>query len=277
MSVRQCGSNDHEDVLALLKAQQDDPVAVLIQNNLLQTGGIVDYEEQPFHGHYYGLFRDGNLIGVAAHYWNGTVMLVWPVEDNESIDGLVFEGPVKRIESCQSAVIERLLGQFDAAQIQSKTVYALTGLDSAFPLEPDYFVDRAREHDQELIASWRVQFLTESYGPGDDHMQVAEQYVRDMLPSIRVLVGKEDEVAMAMLAYNALIPEQAAVIGSLFVPAEDRGRGLATQLLRGCLNSLRGDSVRSVLLYTRNPIAQHLYASHGFKPTGKITILSILN
>src|SRR5262245_28686432 len=74
VSLRLLVSDDEPALRALLRAQADS--SMLLLGNLAR-GGIVDRGER-FMATYLGRFRGDTLTGVAAHCWNGNLLLQAP-------------------------------------------------------------------------------------------------------------------------------------------------------------------------------------------------------
>jgi len=296
MEVRLCSPVDEPSITAFLAARTaNDPSALLILGNLLKTGGLVEYSGQPFQGQFYGLFaaNEHGCVGVAVRFWTGLVVLSWR---NEHVDYLAdvnynLTENVTRMEG-SPAVVQHLATLLapNSWSLRLKTMLSvdLASQDRA-DLDPDYFVDRLRPIDLPILVTWRSRFLHESSQTpisnlpaspssesASDHTAAAEQYIREMNGSIRVLIGKQDEQALAMLTYNSMVPS-AVLVGNMYVPVEGRRKGYGRQLLLGCLKALKKEGVQNVMVYTDNVVAEALYRAVGFTPTGHHAVLNLTN
>jgi hypothetical protein len=95
-----------------------------------RRSGLV-YRPEPFHGLYAGAFRQGQLVGVAAHSWSGMLLLQAP----EQIEQLVLKcvewssrkvtglsGPLEQVRCARIALG---LAEAPAAMDEDEGLYAV--------------------------------------------------------------------------------------------------------------------------------------------------------
>jgi hypothetical protein len=74
MTIRLLTVGDEPALAAFLDGHRDE--SMFLRSNS-REGGVV-YAGQPRQANYVAAFRDGRIVGVAAHAWNGAVQLQAP-------------------------------------------------------------------------------------------------------------------------------------------------------------------------------------------------------
>jgi ribosomal-protein-alanine N-acetyltransferase len=122
-------------------------------------------------------------------------------------------------------------------------------------------------HISAVMVLERVLFGAESWSPAAFWQELAEPETRHYVVALPPADGADPEVLgyAGLAAYSG----EAHVLTLGVAPTEQR-RGLGTALLRNLLDAADRAGAREVYLDVRadNPVAQRLYARHGFVPIG---------
>ena len=275
MELRSLGQGDEAALVRFLAAHADS--SMLLRSNL-RSAGIV-YHGAPFEAVYVGCFVLGRLAGIAAHCWNGMVLMQAEAQiaalatalieaSGRPVSGIM--GPLKQVRQTRSA-----LGMDDVAcQIDStEELYALA-LDElvVLPALRDGRVRWRRPERAEapLLAAWRYDYSIAALNsaPGNALRRRCEREV-EMLPLDWqfMLVDGDDIVAYA--AFNAALPGMVQ-IGGVWTPPERRGHGYGRAVVAGSLLAARERGAQRAVLFTGedNIAAKRAYAALGFRRVG---------
>jgi RimJ/RimL family protein N-acetyltransferase len=245
-----------------------------------RAAGLVD-EGKPFQATYAGAFDAGELVGVAAHCWNGMVLVQAPRElvrelasfavarSGRAIAG--FSGPAEQVAIAR--------GAFELPQPAVDEVESLYGLeldDLRIPAALDAMTCR-RPSTTELpqLAAWRRAYHVESLGAADS-AEVVTQAAREidqLFALARVWVLEVGGAIVAMTGFNAQIP-RVAQVGGVYTPDALRGRGYARCAVAGSLIGARGEVDRAIL-FTPNPAAARAYEAIGFRRLGAYALVML--
>lgn len=261
--------------------------SMFLRSNMRAAGLVVGPE--PLQGVYVAAFEDGAIVGVAAHYWNGMVIVQAPVHLEDIVRRLTtitgepvrgFGGTWNQVMACRTA-----LGFDDEPT-------SLDGEEDLFVLElQDLIVPRdlksgsvtcrkVRADEVDLVSQWHVDYCVESLGSKQDaaleehcHSEmkrVQEQGISWML--------EHDGVAVSYCAINAELPD-CVQLGGVWTPPELRSRGFARCVVAGCLLDKREEGVTSSILFTPkdNTPAQRAYLSIGYRITGNYGLMMFKN
>jgi predicted GNAT family acetyltransferase len=277
-------STGDEGALAAFLAPRVASSMFLLSN--AHAAGLVDRGES-VQGTYVAALEEGRIVGVAAHFWNGVLVLQAP-------DSRVLE-PVARAALSRS---RRDLKGFAGPRSQiDRVVHALglegrrTSLDSREALYklalgrlrvPEGLVSGrlvCRLPDEEeigLLARWRVEFAIESLGlPDGPELQAVSRKEIERLQDEKnhwVLLDAGRPVSYS--AFNARLPE-VVQIGGVWTPPELRGRGYARSVVAGSLLQARKEGVERAVLFTaeENRSARAAYEALGFRVVGDYGLL----
>ena len=124
---------------------------------------------------------------------------------------------------------------------------------------------RAEEADLPLLAAWTGAFDLEAVGTADTEEQKAYQ-ARVRLPHTYLW---EDGRPVSMACISRYTPH-GAVIGPVYTPPEQRGRGYASGVVAGLSQHLLDSGRRFCALFTNlaNPTPNHIYQEIGYEPRG---------
>jgi uncharacterized protein len=275
VELRSLERGDEAALERFLAAHADS--SMFLRSNLRRAGIV--YHGAAFEAVYVGCFTLGRLTGVAAHCWNGMVLMQAEAEiealgaalldvSGRPVTGIM--GPLQQVRETRSA-----LGMDDVAcQIDStEELYALALDELVVPpaLRDGHVRGRRPERvEAPLLAAWRYDYSVAALNsvPGNALRQRCEREV-EILPLDWqfMLVDAADIVAYA--AFNAALPE-VVQIGGVWTPPERRGRGYGRAVVAGSLLAAREDGVQRAVLFTgaHNVAAKRAYAALGFRRVG---------
>lgn len=245
----------------------------------LSYSGLEDRPE-PFHGLYMGVFDGGALTDVAAHYWNGNIILQAPTRPVElalvlarasgrPINGLLGPWPQVRAVEPQLDLDRERLGKVVPEYLYSLDLAALAVPEPLSSGRVDF--RRARVADLATLVPWRREYDLHTLGfPAhsiDD--AVSRDLLTRMIEAGRLWVLEEAGRLVSMTGLSAALPDIVQV-GGVFTPVEHRGRGHGRTVVAGSLLEARAGGVVEAILFTEaeNHPAQRAYEALGFKRIG---------
>jgi GNAT superfamily N-acetyltransferase len=252
---------------------------------------------EPSQASYAAAFRDDAMIGVAAHCWNGMVLLQAPAQaaalatasvewSGRPVTGLA--GPVDQVALARSAlgVADRM-----AAVDGDEWLYALDLQDLIVPAlstttiasetsarhEPARrkIVCRApRREEVGTLREWRLAYDIETLG-ATDSVEIRRRSA-DMLDTQIaedcVWVAVADDTLLSLSAFNASLPD-IVQLGGIYTPPALRGRGYAKVAVAASLVAARQRGASRAILFTKNPNAARTYEAVGFRRTGSYALV----
>jgi ribosomal protein S18 acetylase RimI-like enzyme len=259
------------------------PQAMFLRGNM-RNGGLND-QGAPYQGTYAAAFDNGQVVAVAAHYWNRNVVVLAAVALADVVTAAVREGrPVDGILGPwqQVTAARAVLGLEGRATLTPPTPEILYTLDIAHMRVPTALavgklqVRAAKGPDVGVVLPWRIAFGIEALGEADTpavHDRCADDVMR-WIAEQRLWLCEDAGTAVAMAAVNARLPE-VVQIGGVWTPKELRGRGYARNAIAGLLRACRADGVGKAVLFTetRNLPAQKAYEALGFERVGDYGLL----
>jgi ribosomal protein S18 acetylase RimI-like enzyme len=254
--------------------------SLLLRSNARQAG-LVDRGKH-LQGTYVAALESGQIVGVAAHCWNGMVLLQAPPpapvgdvaraaveKSGRPVNGLM--GPLDQVTAARRALG---LEGVRAAKDDREVLFGLNLADLILPgalAEGHVTCRRPGTRELDLIARWRVAFALEALGRSDtpalrtearDH---AERHQGD--GSHWLAFSGERPVAYA--AFTGTLPDMVQV-GGVWTPPALRGRAYAQAVVAGALQDARVAGIRRSILFTpvNNIPAQRAYEAIGFQRMG---------
>lgn len=244
-----------------------------------RRGGLVDRGKY-LQATYVGCFRDGELIGVAAHCWNGMVLVQAPEaglaetvyatvkHSRRGVNG--FSGPVEQIHAARQA-----LG-FDQVPTQLEEQETLFALQLTDLVVPEALRDGTLEcrpplpEERQLLGDWRLGFDIESLNvkATDSARKRAGESVDAQIAEGNAWVVIAQGTPVSYSAFNAVLPD-IVQLGGIYTPPEQRGRGYAKAGVAGSLLVARARGVTRAVLFTKNPSAVRAYEAVGFRRIGE--------
>ncbi|MBD2167965.1 GNAT family N-acetyltransferase [Calothrix membranacea FACHB-236] len=266
---------------------------VLLENFLLQhtdtsmflrsnwrEAGLVDWGEM-FQGTYIAAFLDNNIVAVAAHYWNGMVVVQAPVylpevvqtavaQSHRAISGIA--GPAAQVE-----VTKQVLGLANHPTNidERELLFSLALSDLQIPPALASGEVKCRlPHPEELdlLTEWHVAYDLETLKKSEtpDLYITSRQEIAAHQANATHWVLVVEDTPVAYTTFNARLPD-IVQIGGVWTPPALRGKGYARSVVAGSLLEARSHGVERAILFTQqtNLAAQAAYRSIGFRTTGE--------
>lgn len=291
--IRLLGRGDR-DALDQLLADSPD-VTMFFRSNLARAG--MDYTGADFSAQYVGACRGQHIRAVAAHCWNGILLMHEPGEQAQlmpdlaraavAISGRVVAGLIggwAEVVAARAALgftgrptnmtNREILYGLDLAQLRVpallKNADGDTGVDTGVATGVQW--RPAEDRDVERLVAYRVAYHKEALGSPDSPDLPARcraDVVRAMGDSAFVLVSRPDGDVLSCSFFNARVPDTVQ-IGGVFTPPAERGRGYARAVVAGSLIAAREQGVARSILFTGrdNPAAQAAYRALGYQAIG---------
>ncbi len=260
------------------------PDTTLFFQNNTRRGGLVD-GGAVYQGTYVAAFEGDAIVALAAHCWNGNVLLEAPRElaaiareavraSGRAVSGIV--GPRDQVVAARSA-----LGLDDASAYMD-SAEDLFALDLARLRVPEPLAQGAvtcrlpRDAEVRMLAAWRRDYRTQHLHEPDDAAlatKCREEIERHHRQQHHFVLEREGEV-VAYAAYNAETPT-CVQIGGVWTPPDLRGRGFARAAVAGALLAARERGVPRSVLFTEtdNHFAKSAYRALGYERIGDYGLL----
>lgn len=275
------------DVRCLLEADRPSLDAFLdryrassmfLRSNLFHAG-LNDGPDR-YQGLYAGRFVDGVLTDVAAHYWNGNVILQAPdaprdvaeyviAQSGRSVSGVL--GPWAQVQAAEPHMpLDRSrLGKVVPEYLYTLSIAEMTTPDAL--AKGDVKVRRATVNDLPTLVAWRRIYDRITMGFPDETINddLNAEMFRGMIADDRIWVLEDNGTLVAMTAFNATLPDTVQV-GGVFTPETVRGKGYARAVVAASLLNAEANGVHTAILFTEatNVPAQKAYESLGFARIG---------
>ncbi len=281
--IRLLEPGDENVVESFLRAHTD--TSMLLRSNL-RSAGLVD-RGATFQATWVGAFRDGELVSVAAHCWNGVLILQAP----EQVDDVAREAVVRSARKLRGLAgpwsqVERASGALavdraSAAKASPEDLFALDLDHLVLPavLEHDGVqCRRAIEADLAILPQFRHDYCVEALGstPGPALLEATRGEMARVVADGSGFVLAVDGEVVAYSGFNARLPD-VVQIGGVWTPRGARGRAFARAVVAGSLRAVRNEGVRRAILFTdrHNVAARRAYVAIGFEPIGDYGLVLI--
>lgn len=274
--VRLLGPDDRAPLDAFLLEHADS--SLFLRSNL-RAGGIVD-EGRELQATYAGAFEDGELVGVAAHCWNDSMLVQAPRRLDEVVRAAVASSgrTVRGVVGpwAQVSAVRRALGRVDVpATFESEDeLFAMAIADLVRPPAldaPDVRCRHTCDDDLDLVVRWRQAYAVETLHakPGDTMYDDARADMERHHASRAAFVLERAGAPVSVTTFNARLPD-VVQIGGVFTPPALRRRGYARAAVAGSLVAAAEEGVRRAVLFTgrENRSAQRAYTAIGFRRIG---------
>jgi predicted GNAT family acetyltransferase len=241
----------------------------------MRASGLTD-SGRPYTGTYAAALREGEVIAVAAHCWNGNVVLQSPVHleavlraavqaSQRPVTGLV--GPSEQVKAAAEVL------QLKGLPLQMDEIEKLYSLELAELIVPEILQSgqvrgrRIERADVEQITRWTVAYAIEALGDTDrpELWEKSRAGVERSLHQGHTWVLEEQGRPVACSSFNTAILE-AVQIGGVWTPPELRRRGYGRAVVAASLLDARREGVTKAILFTGedNIPAQRAYQALGF-------------
>ena len=251
-----------------------------------RAAGLVD-RGQPLQGTYVAAVDGGRIVAVAAHFWNGMLVLQAPepralesvaraaiLRSGRELRGLV--GPLDQVATARSTLgLEERPTSLDSRE----GLYELDLPDLEVPpdLVSGRFVCRPpRAGELDLVVEWRVSYSIEALGvlAGRELTATARSEIErlDGEGSQWILLAGGEPVSYS--AFNARLPDVVQV-GGVWTPRQLRSRGYGRAVVAGSLVDARSRGVERAVLFTgeENRSARAAYEALGFRMIGDYALV----
>jgi GNAT superfamily N-acetyltransferase len=244
----------------------------------LRAGGL-EYQGKPEQATYVGAVENDAVVGVAAHCWNGMLLVQAPAgvealaracvqSSGRKVTG--FSGPLDQVLRARSALgLEAVPALTDYAEglyalPLSELVVPSALSDGSVPCRPP----TAEEHA--TLREWRYAYDMEALGaaPSESTRASSTGFLEMQLARGDVWVAVADGNPVSLSAFNASLPE-IVQLGGIYTPPELRNRGYARAAIAAQLLDVRARGVSRSVLFTNDPSAIRCYASLGFRHVGE--------
>ncbi len=253
----------------------------------MRAAGLVDNGRSQ-EGTYAATFEQDRIIGVAALFWNGSLILQAPIAQLPDLYQAIaaaaprpiarFIGPKQQVQT----LLDHLNITPAALKLdEPEYLYSLNLADLQTPpqLRSEAWQGRLMQaKDIDLMTRWRVGYAIETLGDTESpalwqRMRAgAEKY----LQMGRVWILEDNGQPVATTAFNATIKEMVQV-GGVWTPPEWRRRGYGRAAVAASLLGVKADGIQTAILFTgeSNIPAQKVYEAIGFQHIGdyRITLL----
>jgi GNAT superfamily N-acetyltransferase len=247
-----------------------------------RVGGF-EYAGGIYQAIYVAAIRDGQIAGVAGHYWHGMLVLQAPDAPAElaraavglsrrPVTGLC--GPAGQVRAARAA-----LGLDDAPAALEGEEW-LYGLDLDDLRVPVALSDGAvgwrppRPDERDMLCDWRAAYDVETLGATDSpaHRQRAAEFLDAQIAAGNAWVAVVDDRPVSLSAFNATLPD-IVQLGGIYTPPELRGRGYAKVAVAASLLVAVERGASRAVLFTNNPSAARSYEALGFLQVGDYALI----
>lgn len=279
--IRLLGPGDEASLRRFLAAHGD--AGHLLRANL-DRGGIEDHG-QAYQGTYAARLRRGAVTSVAAHCWNGMLLL----QADEAAEKVA-----RRALAASGRPLAGLLGPWgqvvwvawaldlpqDAPGLDRPQRLMALDLERLMVPEPlargELVCRRARSSELELLYNWRAAFEAETSGRCDDRAlraAVRQSVDRQQQNGDNWVLTREGR----LVAGCTVIGEtgETVQIGGVITPTERRNRGYGRAVVAGTLRAARDRGRARAVLITDNPAAERAYRAIGFAACGEVGLVRL--
>jgi len=277
MAVRVLVPGD-EEALGRFLAQHAD-TSMFLRSNLL-AGGLVDCGETR-QGTYAGVWDGEALCTVAAHFWNGMVIVLGSVELETAVARAVkwsgrdvsgFAGPWDQVVRARAALGP---AQAPARKDSCEDLFALALTDLRIP-EPlsrgECEVGPPRAEEISGLVQWRVEYGVETLGDmrGPEQEERCRRNILDYQARGAAWIARVAARPVSFSGFNAMVPD-AVQIGGVYTPPELRGKGYGRCAVAGSLVAAQAQGVSRSILFTGkdNVAARRAYLALGYRIVGE--------
>jgi RimJ/RimL family protein N-acetyltransferase len=255
------------------------PDTTLFLRGNLRAVGLVDDGER-YQGSYAAAFENERIVGAAAHYWNGNVIVEAPCALSEVVGCAVGTSgrSVRGILGPWGQVVEARKGLgLGSAPTQLDSQEQLYAVDLASLQVPSALAEgrvrcRAPRRDElDLVTDWAIAYgretLQEAEGP--EQAESSRARIEAAQAEGRQWVLEAAGRPVAYTAFNAVLPD-CVQVGGVFTPPALRGRGFARCAVAGSLIAAHKRGVRRSVLFTdgHNHPARSAYHALGYQQVG---------
>ena len=258
------------------------PESSMFLRSNARGAGLV-YRGAPLEADYAACVQGGAVVAVAAHCWNGMILVQAPDGPADVARAVVRRSgrPVSGV----SGPLDQVLATCRALALPVAWAHkqgheGLFALDLRDLIVPPLLAQgavtcrRPRGDELALLAQWRVAFSIEALHRSDGAALRAacEEEIRQTHGRgvAWLLTAAAEPVAFA--AFNAALPDIVQV-GGVWVPPPLRNRGYSRAVVAGALLAARASGVARAVLFAENPAAIRSYQAIGFRRIGEYGLM----
>ena len=257
--------------------------SIFLRSNSIKSG-LTD-GDRPYHGAYVGAFEEGTLVGVAAHYWNGMIILQAPryveqlVKEVMEVSSRPLAGVIGPLAQALEALSALGVSRDELTADSPEILYSLSLDALRIPPRRDGQELKAsppREEDFDQLVEWTLAYEQEALGVAVTparRAHVSTRLVRAINEGA-LYVMTDHDVLVSQTGFNSEVPG-IVQIGGVWTPPHLRGRGYARTIVARHLITARDRGVEKAILFTAhdNLPAQKAYESLGFERIGDYAIM----
>lgn len=265
--IREAVSSDAPALEAFLANYPDS--SMFLRSNLAAHGvGLNAYD----HSSRYFIWGKDRIQGVFGLSKKGYLMVQLPDRATEAAESFarMIEGETVLGMTGDALQVELTLKALDMAQARyrlhhDEPLYRRDLKDLPEALIPCRGMQGS---DRTWLRSWFADYIEDTgQAAGKEARELAAERVDAELTADRAIVLLEDASPVAMAAVNAKIHDQIQV-GGVFVPRENRNRGLGRRVTTALMQKAKSEGATSAILFANNSPAARAYEAIGFRQVG---------
>ncbi|HWO09218.1 MAG TPA: GNAT family N-acetyltransferase [Polyangiaceae bacterium] len=274
LELRTLAAGDEALLESFLAAHRD--TSMFLRSNARQAGLV--YRGQRLGATYVAGFARGQLVGVAAHAWNGLILLQAPLETAAVVQACVdasarpvagLTGPLEQVQAAREALgltgapanleEDEILFVLDAQRLVLPEPRACGAVSCRPPLPSE----------RDTLCAWRVAYEIECLGRQDSEelRARAREWIDAQIEEAVIWVAVLEGRPVSLSAFNAALPD-IVQLGGVYTPPELRGRGYAKAVVAHSVHTGRARGATRAVLFTSNPSAMRTYEAVGFRRAG---------
>ena len=273
--IRILRSGDEAALESFLAPRAD--TSMFLRANARQGG--LDDQGRPLQATYAAAFGPEGISAVAAHCWNGILLVQAPELLREVARAALsasgrqlrgISGPADQVRAARDAIGIRRPSLDDAELLYSLELSALR----VPPLLSRLAFRLPREADLPGLIAWREQYLVETglAAPGPELHASAKSGIELLQAQANQWLLEDAGTPVSYTAFNARLPDIVQV-GGVWTPPGLRGRGYARCAVAGSLLEARATGTRRAILFTSSATAARAYEALGFERSGDYGLL----
>jgi GNAT superfamily N-acetyltransferase len=254
---------------------------MFLRSNIRRAG--LAYRGEPFQAVYIAFVCDEQVLGVAAHCWNGMLLLQAPQATGELAHACVassgrpvtgLSGPLGQVREARTALG---LDRAEAALEGDERLYALdlSALIVPAALAHGTIQCRApREDERDTLCAWRLAYDIELLGATDspEQRRRSAEFLDAQIADGNAWVAIHEGAPVSLSAFNAALPD-IVQLGGIYTPPALRGRGYAKAAVAASLLAARERGAARAVLFTNSASASRTYEALGFRRVGDYSLV----
>jgi len=280
MPVRLLTSGDEAALEAFLVQHRD--TSMFLRANVRQTGLV--FTGQWASAQYVASFDGDAITGVAAHCWNGMLLLQAPADASRLAHACVaasargvrgLMGPPGQVDTARAAIG---LTRTPVAMDKPEALYAVDVSQIVLPslLSSGSVACRPpRSNERAVLREWGFAYDMETLGASNtpDARKRSAQFMDARIDAHDAWIAVDrDERLLSFASFNAVLPD-IVQLGGIYTPPELRGRGYAKAVVAHSLLVARERGASRAILFTGNPSAARTYEAVGFRRIGDYALV----